>query len=79
MIEQEDLDLASIIGVNDSGTGIDEIFHRESASGSDAAVCYAKRKVRRDLVDTVSKSASNMCEAFQRHCQGNQEAVHDNL
>ena len=62
MVEQEDLDLASIIGVNDSGTGIDEILHRKSASRSNAAVCCAERSVRRELVYAVSKSASNMCD-----------------
>lgn len=51
MIEQEDLDLSSIIRVDDSGTGIDEIFRRESASRSDAAVYCAERRWGRELVD----------------------------
>lgn len=63
MIEQEDLDLASIIRVDDSGTGIDEIFHRESASGSDAAVYRAERRFGRKLVGLLGE---NMCKGDVR-------------
>ena len=58
VIEQEDLDLASIIRVDDSGTGIDEIFHRESAPGSDAAVFCAKRRFGRELVGLLGEKMS---------------------
>ena len=37
-VEQQHLHLATVIGIDDAGAGIDEVFRGETAAGGDTAV-----------------------------------------
>lgn len=39
MVEEEDLDLAAVVCVDDAGAGIDEVLGCEAGAGGDAAIC----------------------------------------
>ena len=38
MVKQENLDLAAVVGVNDTSAGVDKVLRSEARSGSNAAV-----------------------------------------
>ena len=38
MVEQQDLDLAAVVGIDDTGAGVDEVLGCETGAGRDAAV-----------------------------------------
>ena len=39
MVEEEDLDLAAVVCIDDAGAGIDEVLGCEAGAGGDAAIC----------------------------------------
>lgn len=38
VVEQQDLDLTAVVGINDAGAGVDEVFGRETGAGCDTTV-----------------------------------------
>lgn len=44
MVEEQDLDLAAVISVDDSRPGVDKVFGREARPGSNSAI-YGQREV----------------------------------
>ena len=39
MVEKQDLDLSSVIRIDDAGAGVDEVLGCEAGTWSDASVC----------------------------------------
>lgn len=39
VVEEEDLDLAAVVGVNDTSAGVDEMLACQAGAGGDTAIC----------------------------------------
>ena len=45
MVEQQDLDGAPVVGVDDAGARVDEVLGREAGARGDAAVCFPPKSL----------------------------------